>query len=73
MSSHEGVIGKPLVLGSIRYHEKIITENCVGAEGDLTRNLWRLDAYFALEPLAMGIDEADERNRCSADLGGKCS
>jgi hypothetical protein len=66
----EGVLGGPRVGGQVRDDEKVNGLDRVGADRAVDRQLALAEAKLRLEPLALGVDEADERDRGPADIGG---
>ncbi len=68
-----GVIVETRVRLRIGHDEKILVRlaDDVGAQGGLTRAFGTRDADLGLEPLALGVDECDERDGRPADLGGE--
>ena len=60
---HKRVVGEALVEQRIRNHQRLRQQDGVGAEGLLARCLLRLQAGARLEPLALRIDERNQRDR----------
>ena len=67
----QGVIAERLVVEGVGHHEKIAVLDRVRAERDASRGFGDRDADPGLEPLPVGVDQADERNRRLADMRGE--
>ena len=68
---HQRVVGKARVQGDIGHLENLLVEDFVGAEGDVSGRLGGSgQADVGLERLPLGIDQADQRDRRSADDRG---
>jgi len=65
---HERVVAEALVAQRIRDDEELTLHDGVGAEGDAAGGFPGRDAHPRLEPLPVGVDEADHRHRRPADL-----
>jgi hypothetical protein len=73
-SRHERVVGEAMVLRCIRDLQDVAAVQGMGAERDVARRF--ADARQAgggLEPLPILVDQADQRDRHAADLGGRAS
>ena len=64
----ERVVGETGVGQRVRHHQEVGVEDGVGAEGEPARGFGRREAHAGLEPLALGVDQAHERDRRVADL-----
>ena len=63
-AGHQRVVGKTWVLGGIGHLEHRITAHGMGTKSQLTRRLGDAgQADVGLEPLALGIDQAEQRDR----------
>jgi hypothetical protein len=71
IAGHERIVGEPLVLGRVGHDEQVGLGYDVAAERHITRRFADRPADLRLEPLAMLIDERDERDRSLADVRGK--
>ncbi len=59
---HQRIIVKALVEQRVRHHQDAVIEDRMPAERDLPLGFRRGQANAGLEPLAVGVDQADQRN-----------
>jgi hypothetical protein len=64
-----GVVGEPDVVPGVGHHEQVLAEDGVGAEREFTRALDLIRADLRLQPLPIGVDQTDVRDRHLADGG----
>ena len=67
----EGVVAERGVVTRVGDDIELALLNRVGAERDAARRFRDRDPDARLEPLAVGVDEADERDRRAADVRGE--
>ena len=63
----ERVVCETRVLRRIGHDQRLVAHDRVGAEGHVARGLADLQADPRIEPLAVGIDQAQQRDREAAD------
>src|SRR5581483_9443914 len=68
---HQGVVEKTLVGERVLNDETVRTDDGMRAERKIPRQLGNLQADFGLDPLAVGIDKGDQRNRRAAEERGE--
>ncbi len=69
LPDHERVLDEAGVLAGVRHDEDLAVEDRVAAERDVARRLLEVEADARLEPLPVGVDEADQGDRGAADRG----
>ena len=67
LAGHERVVAEPLVLGGVRDDHRLVGQDGVPAEGDGPGRLGRGQAAGGLEPLAVGVHQADVGHRDPQD------
>ena len=67
LAHHERIIREALIFRSIGHDHGRALQNRIAAEGHFPRRLRHVKAHARLEPLALGVDEADRRNGRVAD------
>ncbi len=65
------VVAEALVGTRIRHDQRTGFEDRVGAEREVARRLRRIQSPPRLEPLPMRVDQADQRDRRTAELRGE--
>ena len=71
VTDDQRIVGEARVGAGVRHLEDVVLQDGVGAEGERPRGLGGGQADARLEPLAMLVDEADQGDRCAADLAGE--
>ncbi len=72
VAGHQRIVDKPWVQGRILDQQNLVRPmNGVGAEGLVARSFARIKAHHCLEPLAVLIDQGDDRNRHVEHVGGE--
>jgi hypothetical protein len=66
-AEHHGVVGEPRVEMGVVDDRRLILEDRVSAEGDLSRHLLGLETDPGLEPLPVAVDQADGGDRGLGD------
>src|SRR5258708_18096049 len=64
------LVGKARIAPQVRHKRDAVAADGVVAQRHLARHLARLDAHARLEPLALAIDEADQRDRHAEEQRG---
>ena len=69
VGAHQRVVAEARIQQGVGHDEQVGLVDGVGAERDVARRLRHVHPDPRLEPLAVAVDEADERHRGAADLG----
>ena len=64
-------LGEARVLGRVVHDQKAFPQDRVRAEAGIAGRLAGVEAHLRLEPLAVGVDEADRRDGRRADVRGQ--
>ena len=67
----ERIVGKPFVSACVLHHEQFPLQNGVRTKRRVARRLGQLRAVMRLEPLAMFVEQDDERDARATEVGGE--
>ena len=67
IAGHHGIVLEPIVRRGVRHLKKVVTQNGVCAQRDITRRLGNIKTDVAFEPLPVLVHQRDERDGRIAD------
>jgi hypothetical protein len=71
IARHQRIVRKSRITLGIGDNEEFLLQNCVGAKGHIERRFCGLDSDARLEPLAVGVDQADQGDGRAANGRGQ--